>query len=167
MDPGSKYFNDLRDRAAYVYIAGNFPSHLRIEFAGALRQVTRVYRKPSSLYGRVGVVKLDDDVARTATEGRVGPVPAPQDEIVKQLRVIRKRILAKAHGSDQPFDLAPEHPARRTHVLNLLHRLIDGKVIDGPPLDTPQALALHRAPKANVERYDGLRAQIAGGRHVS
>ena len=55
----------------------------------------------------------------------------------------------------------------KTHVLNLLHRLIDGKVIGGPPLDTPQALALHREPKANVERYDGLRAQIAGGRHAS
>lgn len=55
----------------------------------------------------------------------------------------------------------------KTHVLNLLHRLIDGKVIGGPPLDTPQALALHREPKANVERYDGLRAQIVGGRHAS
>ena len=55
----------------------------------------------------------------------------------------------------------------KTHVLNLLHRLIDGKVIGGPPLDTPQALALHREPKANVERYDGLRAEIAGGRHAS
>ena len=55
----------------------------------------------------------------------------------------------------------------KTHVLNLLHRLIDGKVIDGPPLDTPQALALHREPKANVARYDGLRAQIVGGRHAS
>ena len=55
----------------------------------------------------------------------------------------------------------------KTHVLNLLHRLIDGKVVGGPPLDTPQALALHREPKANVERYDGLRAQIAGGRHAS
>ena len=55
----------------------------------------------------------------------------------------------------------------KTHVLNLLHRLIDGKVVDGPPLDTPQALALHREPKANVERYDGLRAQIVGGRDAS
>ncbi len=55
----------------------------------------------------------------------------------------------------------------KTHVLNLLHRLVDGKVIDGPPLDTPQALALRQEPKANVERYDGLRAQIAGGRHAS
>jgi transposase len=55
----------------------------------------------------------------------------------------------------------------KTHVLNLLHRLVDGKVVGGPPLDTPQALALHREPKANVERYDGLRAQISGGRHAS
>jgi len=55
----------------------------------------------------------------------------------------------------------------KTHVLNLLHRLVDGKVIGGPPLDTPQALALHREPEANVERYDDLRAQIAGGRHAS
>ncbi len=55
----------------------------------------------------------------------------------------------------------------KTHVLNLLHRLVDGKVVGGPPLDTPQALILPREPKANVERYDGLRAQIAGGRHAS
>jgi len=55
----------------------------------------------------------------------------------------------------------------KTHVLNLLHRPIDGKVVRGPPLDTPPALALHREPKANVERHDGLRSQIAGGCHAS
>ncbi len=55
----------------------------------------------------------------------------------------------------------------KTHVLNLLHRLVYGKVIGVPPLGTPKALALHREPKANVERCDGLRAQIAGGRHAS
>lgn len=55
----------------------------------------------------------------------------------------------------------------KTHVLNLLHRLVDGKVINSPPLDTPQALTLQREPKANVERYDALRNQVAGGRHAS
>ncbi len=55
----------------------------------------------------------------------------------------------------------------KTHVLNLLHRLIDGRVVGGPPLDTPQALALHREPKANVERYDDLRSQIVEGCHAS
>ena len=57
--------------------------------------------------------------------------------------------------------------ATKTHVLNLLHRLIDGKTTGGPDIDTPQALVLCHEPKANVERYDGLRAQIAGGRHAS
>ena len=55
----------------------------------------------------------------------------------------------------------------KTHVLNLLHRLVDGKTTGGPPVDTPQALILRREPKADVERYDGLRARIAGGRHAS
>ena len=55
----------------------------------------------------------------------------------------------------------------KTHVLNLLHRLIDGKATRGPDIDTPQALVLSREPTANVERYDGLRVQNAGGRHAS
>jgi hypothetical protein len=59
-----------------------------------------------------------------------------------------------------------EGVATKTHVLNLLHRLIDGKTV-GPDIDTPQALALRSEPKANVERYDGLRAKTAGGRHAS
>jgi len=60
-----------------------------------------------------------------------------------------------------------EGVATKTYVLNLLHRLIDGKTIGGPDIDTPQALNLQREPEANVERYDGLRALTAGGRHAS
>jgi hypothetical protein len=53
----------------------------------------------------------------------------------------------------------------KTHILNLLHRLIDGKT-DGPPLiDAPQALRLSREPKADVGRYDALRGK--GLRHAS
>ena len=59
-----------------------------------------------------------------------------------------------------------EGVATKTHVLNLLHRLLDGKTT-GPELDTPSALILLRQPEANVERYDGLRSQLAGGRHAS
>ena len=60
-----------------------------------------------------------------------------------------------------------EGVATKTHVLNILHRLIDGKTTGGPDLATPEALALRREPKANVERYDALRGQVAGGRHAS
>jgi hypothetical protein len=51
----------------------------------------------------------------------------------------------------------------KTHVLNLLHRLVDGT----PPPDTidaPQALRLMQEPLANVERYDALRREA---RHAS
>ena len=60
-----------------------------------------------------------------------------------------------------------EGVATKTHVLNILHRLIDGKTTDGPSIDTPEALILRREPKANVARYDALRGRNAGGRHAS
>ena len=54
----------------------------------------------------------------------------------------------------------------KTHVLNLLHRLIDRKQTDLPEVDPPDALALDMAPKANVDRYDNLR-RAREKRHAS
>ena len=51
----------------------------------------------------------------------------------------------------------------KTHILNILHRLTDGKAPPAPPVDAPQALRLRREPVANVERYDDLREM----RHAS
>jgi hypothetical protein len=45
----------------------------------------------------------------------------------------------------------------KTHILNILHRLTDGKAGTPPRIDAPQALSLVREPRANVERYDALR----------
>jgi transposase len=53
----------------------------------------------------------------------------------------------------------------KTHILNLLHRLIDGKPTSVAAIDAPQALGLRHEPKANVERYDTLRGK--GVRHAS
>ena len=47
--------------------------------------------------------------------------------------------------------------ATKTHVINVLHRLTDGKSPPASPIDAPQALRLTREPVANVERYDALR----------
>jgi len=54
----------------------------------------------------------------------------------------------------------------KTHVLNLLHRLVDGKTITPPTINAPQALALTNEPRANVERYDALRT-VSEARHAS
>ena len=53
----------------------------------------------------------------------------------------------------------------KTHVLNLLHRLIDGKASQVAAIDAPQALVLRQEPKANVARYDTLRGKDV--RHAS
>lgn len=55
--------------------------------------------------------------------------------------------------------------ATKTHVLNILHRLIDGKAPPAAPIDAPQALRLAQEPLANVGRYDALRE--GGLRHAS
>ena len=53
----------------------------------------------------------------------------------------------------------------KTHVLNILHRLVDGKPDTSARIDAPQALSLLREPKADVERYDALRGKDL--RHAS
>ena len=54
----------------------------------------------------------------------------------------------------------------KTHILNLLHRLVDGKPMDAPPIKAPQALTLTTEPQANVERYDAPRKDREA-RHAS
>jgi transposase len=110
---------------------------------------------------------------------------APFTELPSAFRQLQEHMLRRPGGDREMVDILAlvlqhdeqavltaaelalaEGVATKTHVLNLLHRLIDGKVT-GPELDTPQALILRREPKANVERYDGLRTHLAGGRHAS
>ena len=54
----------------------------------------------------------------------------------------------------------------KTHILNLLHRLVDGKPLNAPPVKPPGALTLTTEPQANVERYDALR-KARETRHAS
>jgi len=54
----------------------------------------------------------------------------------------------------------------KTHVLNLLHRLVSGTSGEKPDVMPPPALMLSKEPEANVARYDGLRTS-GGKRHAS
>jgi transposase len=53
----------------------------------------------------------------------------------------------------------------KTHIINILHRLMDGHAPPASPINAPQALRLEREPVANVERYDNLRDREV--RHAS
>ena len=89
-------------------------------------------------------------------------VPPVKGQYFDNISPIDGQVFSKAAKSTkEDVELALDAGvATKTHVLNLLHRLIDGKTSGGPGIDTPQALALRHEPKANVERYDDLRAQI-------
>ena len=49
----------------------------------------------------------------------------------------------------------------KTHVLNVLHRLLEGEPAPAAPVTAPQALRLVNEPQANVLRYDQLRRPAA------
>ncbi|MCW2284206.1 hypothetical protein M2323_003579 [Rhodoblastus acidophilus] len=55
----------------------------------------------------------------------------------------------------------------KTHVLNLLHRLVDGKAPEVAKVEAPPALTLTKEPRADVERYDTLRKAEQEARHAS
>ena len=55
----------------------------------------------------------------------------------------------------------------KTHVLNLLHRLIDGKPPPHRRSRRRMRSRLDREPRADVERYDALRDAEQEARHAS
>lgn len=120
-------------------------------------------RKPGAL--RNGAPFLELPPAFRQLQGQMIRKPGGDREMVDILALVLQHD-EQAVLTAVELALA-EGVATKTHVLNLLHRLVDGKVVGGPPLDTPQALALRREPSANVERYDSLRSQTEGGRHAS
>src|SRR5208282_4088843 len=110
---------------------------------------------------------------------------APFTELPSAFRTLQQRML-KTPGGDREMveilalvlqhdeqavltavEMALEAGApTKTHILNLLHRLVDGKPVDAPPIKAPQALTLTIEPRANVERYDALR-KARETRHAS
>lgn len=54
----------------------------------------------------------------------------------------------------------------KTHILNLLHRLVSPNAAAPPTVTTPPALCLTNEPRADVERYDTLR-KAKEARHAS
>lgn len=110
---------------------------------------------------------------------------APFAELPDAFRTLQQHLLKKPGGDREMVEilaLVLQHDENavlvavemaltagvptKTHVLNLLHRLVDGKAITPPTINAPQALVLTKEPKANVERYDALR-KAAETRHAS
>ena len=101
---------------------------------------------------------------------------APFAELPAAFRSLQQHLLKRPGGDREMVDilaLVLQHDEQlvlaavdlalkagvptKTHILNLLHRLIDGRPVAPPIVEPPQALTLTTEPLANVERYDALR----------
>ena len=121
-----------------------------------------IQRKPGAL--RNGAPFAELPPAFRALQQRMLKTPGGDREMVEILALVlqhdEQAVLAAV-------ELALEAGApTKTHILNLLHRLVDGKPRDTPPIKAPQALTLTNEPQANVERYDALR-KAREARHAS
>jgi hypothetical protein len=121
-----------------------------------------IQRKPGAL--RNGAPFAELPPAFQALQQRMLKTPGGDREMVEILALVlqhdEQAVLAAV-------ELALEAGApTKTHILNVLHRLIDGKPIDPPVVKPPNALTLTSEPQANVERYDALR-QAREARHAS
>ena len=120
-----------------------------------------IQRKPGALRNGAPFAEMPDAFRRL--QGHLLKRPGGDREMVE--------ILALVLQHDEQAVLCAVELAldagvpTKMHILNLLHRLIDGKAPPGPPINAPQALRLRREPVANVERYDALREK--GLRHAS
>ena len=120
-----------------------------------------IQRKPGALRNGAPFAEMPDAFRRL------------QGHLLKHLGGDREmvEILALVLQHDEQAVLCAVELARdggvptKIHVLNILHRLLDGKPSSVPAIDAPQALVLRQEPKADVERYDALRGKAV--RHAS
>ena len=122
-----------------------------------------VQRKPGALRNGAPFADLPEGFRRLQTQ--LLQRPGGDREMVEILALI-------LHHDEEAVLCAVElalsdGAPTKTHVLNLLHRLIDGKSATAGAIEAPQALALNREPRADVERYDALREKLPEVRHAS
>ena len=123
-DPKSKLFNDFRDRSAYAFVTGTYPSHLRPFFTQALSLVMTPCATPTALDGLSGVLKFDEHVAK-----RLGLENHPMVRKVRTQVADGYRIkISRGPNSRKPYTKVFVHKGN-----NRLTVQIDGSVLDGWP----------------------------------
>jgi hypothetical protein len=120
-----------------------------------------IQRKPGALRNGAPFTRMPD--AFRQLQGHLLKRPGGDREMVEILSLVlqhdERAVLCAV-------ELALEAGApTKTHILNILHRLVDGKAPGGPIIDAPQALSLRQEPRADVDRYDTLRGKAV--RHAS
>ena len=121
-----------------------------------------IQRKPGALRNGAPFAELPDAFKRL--QQHLLRIPGGDREMVEILALV-------LHHDEEAVLVAVELALEngvpsKTHIINLLHRLLDGKPMTPPAVRAPVALALTNEPRADVGRYDALR-QDGEKRHAS
>jgi hypothetical protein len=112
-----------------------------------------IQRKPGALRNGAPFAELPE--AFRSLQQRLLRTPGGDREMVEILALVLQH---DEQAVLTAVELALEAGApSKTHILNLLHRLVDEKPTAAAALEAPQALRLTAEPRADVERYDALR----------
>jgi hypothetical protein len=124
-----------------------------------------IQRKPGALRNGAPFAELPDAFKRL--QQHLLRKPGGDREMVEILALV-------LHHDEQAVLCAVELALEagvptKTHILNILYRLVDSKPTSTVAVSSPQALTVSLEPQANVERYDALRGVpgTPGVRHAS
>lgn len=118
-----KAFADFRDRAAYVYIMGSFPTHIRTYFTALLSMISRTVSEPASLDRAFGGVKVNEEM--------VHRLRLEEHPMVRRTRL----LLAEGYRLYRSNDITGRRPYGRIPLHNPMTGVnvvvqIDGSVKD-------------------------------------
>lgn len=125
-EPETKDFVDLRDRAAYVYCTGTFPTHLRSYMMSLLRIATHYQLKPVALDGRSGSMELTPEIVKALDLDHHPMVARVRDFVEDGYKIFFQREL----NERRPFSkvLMYRKDGRNMHKLIVQS---DGSILDG------------------------------------
>lgn len=119
--------DDIRARAAYVYVTGKFPSHLRQNYKGVLRAFTATFARPASLDGRSGSIKVTSDVVKELDLENHPMVVAVRSKINKGFMIQPDR----GRGRRRPYRLVFLYKRLRNGVVERITITDEGAVKEG------------------------------------
>lgn len=128
MQQGSLFRSQMHDRAAYMYITGQFPSHSRGKTTQFLRAISRHYLRPASLDGRCGDRKIWDEVVTDLELARHPMVLAVRQKISEGYLIQPTLGVGERRNFWKIFMFRPISEGR---VASRLTVQIDGAVKDG------------------------------------
>lgn len=122
------HFSRMADRAAYMFITGSYPSHLRPEATSILRNISLDFRRPVSLDGRLMGRRLRDEAVSELSLEQHPMVKAVRNKIEEAYRIETSRGPNTRRNFHKIFMFKLHSNQMTYHKITIS---IDGAVKDG------------------------------------